>query len=334
MTEEPSRPAYDLADPTTLTLDLTNAKPKEVLALQKAFNEVIRTNPDLGPLPVHEGWNEITPAIATNLLLRNPPGANRWLNGTKAIYLANQMANNDWKATGQPILTDTDEKLADAQHRLYGVIISGAIIRSYVVTGVEPGLFAYIDNTTGRSAKDALQTAGFNGVAAVIVNIVKFAEKVRRGLFDRSSGVSSVPPFSPADVMRLSRNYPNIEMAARSASSDWENVTELLYNRKDVVGYVGMRIIDEHDDDIANTFFEDILHTSDGASEYAVAFHKEIEKDAAKDKPMLKQHSAAMLIKVFNAWLLQENLGRRWMPTVTEDFPAVEKSEPQAQAAE
>ena len=323
---------YDLADPSTCVLDLANPKPKEVFALQEAFDAAMTGGAALGPLPVHDGWNDITPAIAVNLLKRNPPGINRRLDPTKVFYYANQMSNNDWKPTGQPVLIDVDQKLADAQHRLYGVLISGATIKSYVITGIEAGLFPYIDNGGARTAKDALQTAGYNGVAAVIVNVVKFAEKVKHGVYDHT-GTTRLQPFSPADVLRLAPNYPNAKQAARSATSDWSDTTALLGNRKDIVAYVGMRIIDEHDEDVADDFFENIMFTGDGASEYSTALHREVEKDSRAERSMQKHHTAAMLIKVFNAWKGQVSLGRRWMPAINEDFPQLDSGTPQAEAA-
>ena len=50
---------------------------------------------------------------------------------------------------------------------------------------------------------------------------------------------------------------------------------------------------------------------------------------------MKKQHLAAMLILVFNAWHKHGTLSKRWMLSVTEDFPTlVSGEESQAEAAE
>ena len=121
--------------------------------------------------------------------------------------------------------------------------------------------------------------------------------------------------------------------AARSATSDWSDATSLLGGRKDIVAYVGMRIIDEHDEDVADDFFENVMYTGDGASEYSVALHREVERDSRAERSMQKHHTAAMLIKVFNAWKAQTSLGRRWMPQINEDFPVLDTGTPQAQAA-
>jgi hypothetical protein len=333
MTIIPIRPQFDLTDPSSCVLDLANPKPKEVFALQEAIDTAMRTGSDLGPLPVQTGWNDITPTIAMNLLHRNPPGHNRRLDPSKVFYYANQIAANDWKPTGQPVLIDTNENLADAQHRLYAGLISGRMFKSFVITGIQPGLFAYIDNAAARTAKDALQTAGFDGVASIIVNVIKFSEKVKHGVFNHV-GSTRLAPFSPADILRLVANYPNAKKAARSAASDWSDVSDLLSGRKDVVAYIGMKIIELYDEDVADEFFENIAYTGEGASDYSVALHREVERDNRADKGMPKHHTAAMLIKIFNAWKGQTSLGRRWMPTINEDFPAFDGNTPQTEAAE
>ena len=127
--------AFDLSDPATLKLDLDNPKPKDVLALVEAFEADIKAKPDLGPLPVQTGWNEITPVIGVGLARRNRPGANRRIDPNTVFYYANQMARGQWKATGQPILFSEDGVLMDAQHRILAGIISGVTFTSYVVRG-------------------------------------------------------------------------------------------------------------------------------------------------------------------------------------------------------
>ena len=179
------RPTFDLSKPETLILDLEHFKPKEVIALVEAFEADAKANPTLGPLPVVTGWNEITPAIAVDILRRNRPGANRKVDPATVNYYALQMAQAEWKATGQPVLIDNAGRLVDAQHRMYAIVISGATIKSFVVTDVEaiPNLFAYIDNSRPRNAATALQTAGFNGAASLIARVFKLAEEVHPPAF-------------------------------------------------------------------------------------------------------------------------------------------------------
>lgn len=324
---------FDLSDPATLKLDLDNPKPKEVHALVEAIEAHMKTKPDLGPLPVNTGWNDITPAIAVNIACRNRPGANRRVDPSTVFYYASQMARGQWKPTGQPMLFSEDDVLLDAQHRVLAGIISGVTFKSYVITGIEniPNLFAYIDNTRPRTAATALQTAGFNGVAPVIVKVIRIAEEVRHGVYN-PSGATRLQRLSPVDTLSLMDKYPNAQKAARSAASDWSNIVEFLAGRKDVVAYFGMRVIDLHGEDVADDFFEEIMDDRDRAPEDPIAaFCKVIEKDNRDDKPMKKHFVLAALIMAFNAWRRGESLPRRWMLQVNEDFPRFD--EPLAEAA-
>jgi hypothetical protein len=325
MTNVPSRQAFDLNNPSTLALDLGHPKAKDVLALVEAFEETMRAHPVAGALPVVTGWNDVTPAIAIQLLLRNLPGANRKVDPATVFYYASQMVAGEWKATGQPMLIDSNGRLVDAQHRLYAIVISGMTIKSFIVTDVEPipGLFAYIDNARPRTAATALQTSGLNGVSPIIVKVVKIAEEVRNGVYNPTGG-SKLSRQSPAQVLALSHAYPNAQKAARSAASDWEEAVTYLNGRKEVVAYMGMRIIDLFGEDKADDFFEEIVDSSERPADSPIAaFRKLIDKDRRDEKPMKKHHVLAAMIKVFNAWNSGEALGRRWMLQVNEEFPVL-----------
>lgn len=330
------RPSFDLNAPSTLVFDLANPRPKDLMALVEAFEEAIKANRDVGKLPVKTGWNDISPTTAVNLLLRNRPGANRRIDPATVFYYAQQMAKDQWKATGQPGLIDKNGVLQDMQHRLYAGLISGVTFRSFIVTDVEPipNLFAYIDNSRPRTAATALQTAGHNGVSTAIVKVIKIGEEIKAGIYN-PSGADKLPRLSPVEVLDLIGNYPNARKAARSAASDWEEAVEYLGGRRDIVGYLGMRIIDLYGEDAAHDFFEEIVSVGERMSDDPIAaLRKEVEKDARADKPMKRHHMLAALIKVFNAWHKHEPLGRRWMLQVNEDFPALDPAEPQVEAAE
>jgi hypothetical protein len=331
----PLRPDFDLADPTTLKLDLANPKPKDVLALVEAFETDIQTNPDLGPVPCVEGWNQITPAIAVNLLRRNHAGANRKIDPPTVFYYANQMERGQWMATGQPILINTNGWLLDSQHRLLAVMGSGVTIKSYVVTSVEPipNIFAYIDNSRPRTAATALQTAGYNGVASAINKVITIGEQVRLGVFN-PTGITKLPRLAPIDVLGLIPRYPNAQKAARSAASDWEPTVTYVGGRKDIIGYLGMAIIDLYNEDLADDFFAEIVDDTGRALDHPIAkLRQEIDKDNKADKPLKKHHMLAALIKTFNAWHKGESLGRRWMLAVNEDFPALDQPESEVEQA-
>jgi hypothetical protein len=328
---------FNMSDVSTLALDLANPKPKEVLALVETIEEYIKTNPELGPLSVTTGWNDIDPLKALDLIKRNRPGANRKIDPGTVFYYANQMAHGDWKATGQPILIDENGRLIDAQHRVLAVLISGAMITSFVVTGIKaiPNLFAYIDNSRSRTVATALQTSGLDGVSATIAQMIKLGEEIKAGVYDQT-GAKSITRMSPADVLNIVNVYPNAQKAARSAASDWDEAADYIGKKRVIVAYLGMRIMDLYGEEVADDFFEDLMDTDVQRSHDhpIAALRREIDKDKrSTGKQMKKQHMLAAMIKAFNAWKTSESLGRRWMLQVNEDFPKFAEPQPAQDAA-
>ena len=336
MTVHTLRPEFDLAEPSSLKLDLANPKPKDLVALIEAFEANLGANPDFGPLPVSTGWHDITPTMAVDFLRRNRRGANRKVIPGTVFYYASQMARGQWKATGQPMLFDANGVLIDAQHRAYAVVISGVTIKTFVVTDIEPidNLFAYIDNSATRTRSSALATAGYNGVAPIIDKIVRIGEEVKTGVYN-PGGATKLLRMSPADILGLVGGYPNAQKAARAAASDWTPAVDYLSGHKDTVAYLGMRIIDLQGEELADEFFEEVAAAEERASDDPIAaLRKVIDRDNASAKPMRKHYRLAALIKAFNAWNRNEVLPRRWMLQVNEDFPSLDEAQPQSEAAE
>lgn len=331
-----TQPSFDFSKPETLIFDLTNPKPKDLLSLKEAFENSIKGDREFGALPVITGWNEVTPSIALELLKRNRPGVNRKVDPATIFYYAKQMTEDEWKATGQPVLIDRDGHLVDSQHRLWAVVISGATIKTFVVTEIEPipNLFAYIDNSRPRTAASALQTSGLNGVSATIAKVVKLAEEVRLGVYD-PAGLDRLQRLSPAQMLKITHGYPNAQLASRAAQTDWAGVLNHVgKNRKDIVAYLGMRIIDLHGTDAADDFFDGLVDESEElASDHPfAALRKAIAKDNAN--PTWKRHHLlAAMTKAFNAWRKGEPLKGRWMLQVDEAFPEVEAPVEEQEAA-
>ena len=328
--------SYDFSKPETLVLDLANAKPKDLLTMKEAF-EVINKSAVVGSLGMSSGWHKITPAMALELLKRNRPGANRKVDPATVYFYGRQMADGDWKATGQPVLFDRDGKLNDAQHRLWASVVSGSTFETYVITDIpviENG-FAYIDNNRPRNAAAALQTSGLNGVSSTIAKVVKLAEEIRCGVYDPSVGVERLQRLSPAETLRIAKSYPNAQDAAHSAHTDWSGAVALVNKkRRDVIAYLGMRIIDLYGPERADEFMEEIAFDDETrASDNPItALRKAVAKD--ETAPVWRRHHyLAALTKAFNAWVSGEPLKGRWMLMVDETFPTVEAPVSEQEAA-
>ena len=331
-------PSFDFTDPKTFQLDLSNPKPKEILAIVEAFAADIKKNPTLGALPVTTGWNEITPTVAIDLLRRNRPGANRKVDPATVLYYARQMIDAQWKATGQPVLIDNAGHLVDAQHRLYAVIITGTAITSFVVTEIEaiPNLFAYIDNAKARTAAVALQTAGLNGVSATISKVIKLAEELRLGIYN-PAGPPKPPRMSPIEMLTLAAHYPNAQQASRAATTDWDGMVDLVGGKthRHLIACFAMLIADLNggEFDLAESFFDEVTDNEERAKDDPIgALRKKLEDDAKQ--PKLKGHDiVGVMIKAFNAWRKGESLKGRWVRQVDEDMPVLDAPAEQEEAA-
>jgi len=331
-------PAFDTLDPSTFVqTDLDNTKSKTVLAAAEYLAEEASKVSHHGALPVHTGWNEITPTIAIDLLMRNRKGANRKINPARVVYYARQMLKGNWKKTGQPVLVDSNGVLLDSQHRLLACLLAGIPFTTYVVTEIEPihNLFAYIDNVAPRNAAAALQTAGWNGVSSIIARMIRIGEEARLGVYNPTSGLGKLPPMAPIEVLELADNYPNAQKAARSTVSDWTEAVDYIGGRKEVIAYLGMVITDAHDEYVAEDFFEALISDEERQPDDPIArLRKLIDKDRRAERGMRRHHLLASLILAFNAWHKGESLGPRWVQAVDEDFPAIHTDAETQEAAE
>ena len=97
-------------------------------------------------------------------------------------------------------------------------------------------------------------TAGFNGVSSTISAI---SAKIAAEIGQTASSAGHHARMAPIEFVRLAEQMPNAKKAARLAASDWEEPTVTLAN-KDVIGYLGMRIMDRNGQDTADDFFGEI----------------------------------------------------------------------------
>ncbi len=100
----------------------------------------------------------VTPELAQIMLGQNV--RNRKLRETRAQTIAAAMAEGRWKPSHQGIAFSREGVLLDGQHRLEGVVESGAEIVMPVSFGWEPSTFEVIDTGEVRHVHDFLSTTG------------------------------------------------------------------------------------------------------------------------------------------------------------------------------
>jgi hypothetical protein len=313
-----------------VSLDMTTAKAPAFEEAIEKFTTWAKSQPTK-PMPLKTGWHTITPEIAEQLLRFNGAGINRDPMLNIALYYYLQMKAGDWKPTGQPLIFDEEGNLIDGQHRLWGCYFGGVPFITFVVTGVkkQENLFAYIDNAKSRTAANALQTAGMNGVSSLIVKVLDWAYSYEHGLF-HANRVRSHQRISPVQYLHSLAAHPNAREAAKLAVTEYKEATALA--DKEVVAFATMLMMDEgHDELLIESFFYQLGGIEETEIDGAVmALIKLFEKDNAKLKDgMMKHQKLANVIKAFNLWIISEKPKKNWSFRVDEDFPRLVRAEKQ-----
>jgi hypothetical protein len=101
-------------------------------------------------------WVLVDPALAEQWLTRNE--GNRRVFSTRVAFYAGQMKAGLWRDDNpDPVVFDTNERLANGQHRLWAILESGHSARLLVLRGADPQLRHVLDTGASRSASDLLQ---------------------------------------------------------------------------------------------------------------------------------------------------------------------------------
>jgi hypothetical protein len=101
----------------------------------------------------------ITPELAAMWLERNSD--NRKLRKYRAVVMAREMTEGNWKANGESISFDTAGAIVDGQHRLQAIINSGVVSPDTpIVMGIDPSVRPTVDTGLKRNAADVLGMRG------------------------------------------------------------------------------------------------------------------------------------------------------------------------------
>lgn len=284
-----------------------------------------KTHYPLPPLQLKDGWHEIGPVLAEQLLMRNVHGANRRPSLPQIRYYIKQMKAGLWPRTGQPLIFDADGNLIDGQHRLIASILGKTTFSTYVVTNVpkHPNLFAYIDNGKVRSLADALQTAGCT-YAPAVVNIIDWGVAYDNNLFagDKKRGA---PRMTPVEILGAATQYPHAEDAATLTVQSFAEAAKLIDKR--VVGFMTMKILDIYGDEtLAESFWEQVTGEVDSPPDGAAAALGELmKKEALKNfDAMSAIPRLANTIIAFNLWMRGELPSKKWKYAYSDSFPVID----------
>jgi len=113
---------------------------------------------------------EVTPALAAELLKRNPGNRNGGPRESIWVPYSRDMAAGLWELNGEPVIVADDALLNDGQNRMQAVIACGRPIAMAMVFGVPRSSRMTVDRGAKRTIGHSLQMAGFadaNNLAAL-----------------------------------------------------------------------------------------------------------------------------------------------------------------------
>jgi hypothetical protein len=195
------------------------------------------------------------------------------------------------------------------------------LFRTFVITDVEPtpDLFAFIDNGKSRSDADALETAGMNGLSAIIAATVKIAVKYERGAYDPHRK-TQIPRMTPIEVLDYVRDRQDLHDAVNTVVSEHKQVlAELMPRKRDVACFAGWQITKGRGEDVVEEFFSDL--GNEGTVQGPIGLLRaKLMADADGRADLSKKEVLAFIIKAFNAWHSGRSM-RRLILGTDEPFP-------------
>jgi hypothetical protein len=153
----------------------------------------------------------ITPDMAHAYLSR--PNGKQTKGRSGVNRYADDMKNDRWRLTGEPLIFNSKDDLDNGYSRLGACILAGVPFTTLVVRGTDARSFDVLDTGKSRSLADLLRFRGKE-----YVNIVAYVAK-RLAIRDKGLAVSSSANVTRQEEMLAVRRYPVIEDYARKAQA-------------------------------------------------------------------------------------------------------------------
>lgn len=131
---------------------------------------------DMSKLKSKDYWCEvveITPERAVELLGHGNVD-NRPLRKHLVKRMAQDIAAGNWRCNGESIKFDRNGRLVDGQHRLSACRAAHAPLKTFVCGGLDPDIFATIDQGAKRDIRDVFRTAGIPNAARASMVVGNF----------------------------------------------------------------------------------------------------------------------------------------------------------------
>lgn len=160
---------------------------------------------------------EVSPAIATDWLARNPN--NRNLRRAVVDSYARDMEAGRWILNGETVKFSADGHLFDGQHRLNAVVQSGHTVPMVIVRGLSPEVMPTVDAGAKRTYSDALKLQGEDNTSTLAA-VTRRAVMWERGMKTNTGAIKPTPLEMNDFIDRHPEIRASAELAARLASRE------------------------------------------------------------------------------------------------------------------
>lgn len=221
----PSTPAYSTETTPAAAKMAKVASARKTAGKAVEAKEVVKVLTDDRLPGIEAQYELITPELAEHYLGKRPNSQSeiqqRSVSDSLVDRYADDMLNERWPFTGDPIRFNTLGELIDGQHRLKAIAQSGSAEMALVIRGLDPETFVVFDTGRARSFTDMLTSRGISSVS-MNAGVTRRVFYWRRGNY----GVPNIgrlpnPPFlgmpaSPSMLMETFNTFkPEIQAASR-----------------------------------------------------------------------------------------------------------------------
>jgi hypothetical protein len=321
-TEGPGRdPQY------AVELDLATASSVSFYAAIDEFYKWAETQPELGPLGLNSGWHHVGPLQCQDFLRRNICNRVPKLAPVRRYHY--DMANDQWRRTGQGLVFNTSGKMNEGQQRCWASYFGKVSFITFIVTDApdEPDLFAYYDDNAPRTEGDALHTSGMNTFASPLAQAVHLAWKYENGVL----GVFKQPKvqkLNKREVLAYARKHPSLSETGHMVFPTYGKAISII-DHKGVALMFSDLVLRTHGPEALEDFLVP-LGTGANLEENSPILGL---RSRLQTNDVDKERKLALLIKAFNYHMAGKTLSKRGLYVAdNEAFPQISDltSNPQA----
>lgn len=185
-----------------------------------------------------------TPAMARTLLEKN--GRNRSINKSNVNALVNDIMEDQWYPNGDAISFYASGDVAEGQHRLKAIIISGKTIPILVVFGLKPEAAIGMGSGKSRNSRAIAKINGENLPAAAI-GMTGFYLQIE-------SKRSKISQRQKQEFYKANKEHVDFVLDAFERHSDGNKYSPGIY-----VGYVQAALMAAHAAKVSNKDLDDFI---------------------------------------------------------------------------